>query len=185
MSPSVRTGRPVGRPTRFTSEARDSFLAALSLNATRKLASQAAGWGDRTYIDYLNAGLLAREASATRDLTDREQSFAEFADAVESVESERAQRNLGVIIRAAEQQNDWKAAAWLLERRYAEDFAKRTSVELTGRNGAPVEVDVSVSDLLDALSKLRPASGVTIPPQNSPKLQLAPPPSNGHAMAST
>lgn len=51
----------------------------------------------------------------------------------------------------------WTAAAWLLERRLPDACARPIQTEITGRDGGPIPVDVSASDLLDQLRRIADA----------------------------
>jgi hypothetical protein len=71
-----------------------------------------------------------------------------FSGAVEHAEAEAGQRFAGNVARAAG--NSWQAAAWWLERRRPE-FRKRQGVELTGKDGGPLEV--KAHPLTEALTR--------------------------------
>ena len=47
---------------------------------------------------------------------------------------------------------DWRAAAFLLERRFPEDYGKRT--EVTGKDGGPVKVDTKTQHVYQPTPEL-------------------------------
>jgi hypothetical protein len=55
-------------------------------------------------------------------------------------------RDLAIIGRAADEH--WQAAAWRLERRFPERYARNRRVELTGKDGGPVEIKITGPTLL-------------------------------------
>ena len=61
----------------------------------------------------------------------------EFFDAVERAKADSALRLVSQITLQAP--TDWRAAAFMLERRFPDDYGKRT--EITGKDGGPVKVD--------------------------------------------
>jgi len=46
-----------------------------------------------------------------------------------------------IVSKAAEQ--DWKAAAWILERRHPKDYGRKEYIESKDRTGEPDEIDLS------------------------------------------
>lgn len=60
--------------------------------------------------------------------------------AVKTAEADAVMNWLGML-EVAGQQGTWQAAAWLLERRHPEHYGKRTRLEHTGANGAPIQVE--------------------------------------------
>ena len=116
----------MSRPTKLTPELQGSFLDGLALGLTHKLAAQRAGLGESTFYQWIAKG---KEASSGL--------YRDFADEVMRAEGEAAGRLLGQITLHASA--DWRAAAWILERRHPDDYGKRT--ELTGKAGGPVLVE--------------------------------------------
>ena len=78
--------------------------------------------------------------------------YPEFAEAVKSAEAEAVQMHVARVTKAAEKQ--WQASAWMLERRFRDDFALRQ--EITGKDGEPIGLgNVTKEDLQDALKEVR------------------------------
>lgn len=86
---------------------------------------------------------------------------AKFANAVKEAKAEREQRWQGVIEDAAIG-GTWQAAAWLLERTNRKAYGRNESVEITGKDGGPVEQRITgdkqrekVTELIDELAARR------------------------------
>ena len=104
----VLPARPEGRPTKLKPEVIDAICASLKDGATREHAAKAAG----IHRDTLH--------SWCRD-------FPDVSDAIAKAEGEMVTTAVGIIAKAAREGN-WQAAAWLAERRYPQDFGRRTIV---------------------------------------------------------
>lgn len=81
------------------------------------------------------------------------ESDVSFRDSVEKAEAEAEVRFAAQVAKAATN-GTWQAAAWWLERRRPNDFALRSRVEMTGKDGGPIE-SVNVTDQLSAEEKRR------------------------------
>lgn len=86
---------------------------ALSVGATRRLACQYAGIHEGTFANWL-------------------EEESEFAELVESAEGQAAIKWLALIDQHA--QEDWRAAAWKLERRYPDEYGRKTDAALVVEN---------------------------------------------------
>ena len=93
-----------GRRTKFTKPVRDQIIAALRAGATVEMACDAAGIGKTTYYEYL------KKADTHGGL------YRTFREEVNKAQADGAICLLGVIRSASAK--DWKAGAWILERRY-------------------------------------------------------------------
>jgi transposase-like protein len=62
----------------------------------------------------------------------------DFAGALEKAKADRT--NAAIQRIAVHGERHWQADAWLLERTSPDDFRQRTTSELTGANGGPIEV---------------------------------------------
>jgi len=137
----------MGRPSSLTEERIEQVAKYLRLGLNRADAAALSGFGRHAFMDYINKG----EASVADGKHDR---YAAFVAAVEIAEAEFKANAHGVIINAANQ-GQWTAAMTLLERRFPNEYSRRT-VEVTGRDGGPIEVRHSVEDLIAQVKALRP-----------------------------
>jgi hypothetical protein len=140
-----------GRPTKRTPETVERIEQSLRKGLTRKAAAAAGGIS----YDTLRAW---------------EKDFPEFSEALQNAEA-AGQEALLIRIWAASQQGAiitrrngdvveepgaWQAAAWILERRWPQDFARRQALEMSGPDGGPIETasrpaELSDEELRDAL----------------------------------
>ena len=67
--------------------------------------------------------------------------YAGVVAAVQKARADGETRLLARIHKASE--DDWKAAAWILERRHPESYAKMERREVSGPNGDPLKLEVS------------------------------------------
>ncbi len=104
-------------PTKFTPETVNTILAGVRAGLPYRLAAEAAGIHSDTFNEW-RQGRFPR--GADKDLK------AAFSDQLTRAKGESALRLAGLISRAAT--DDWRAGAWLLERRWPEDFARDASL---------------------------------------------------------
>ena len=74
----------------------------------------------------------------------RKLSAADFADAVKNAEAQAIARNVTVIQKAAG--TSWQAAAWWLERRHPQDFAKTERLQHAGAERKEIKIKVVYED---------------------------------------
>lgn len=94
-----------GRPTKFTKPRKERIIKAIQAGCTYEMAADYAGISRTTLWGWLKKGEDAKNRS-----------FATFLNEVKSAEIEGAMVHLGTITQAS--QKDWKASAWMLERRH-------------------------------------------------------------------
>ena len=99
----------MARQSKYGPAVEKRILTALRHGATRKLACAAGGIGTSTLAEWL---------------TDK----PGFSDAVHKAEAYAAEKALASIIKAAAE-GDWRAGAWLLERRFRDDYAPATTLD--------------------------------------------------------
>ncbi len=135
----VRTGK-VGRPSVFTPERRDLILAALRAGNYVQTAITAAGVPRGTYYGWIRQGrLAAAKQDAGEQLSESEQEYLDFFEAIPQAEAEAEVRLVTMISKAAA--NDWRAAEKLLSRRWAGRWKEVTATEHTGADGMPLAVE--------------------------------------------
>lgn len=123
-----------GRPSKYTPERISAILDAIRLGVPRELAARASGINPDTFYTW-------------------QKEKPEFSDAVNEAEAKSTLALVAKVQKAASDGN-WTAAAWMLERRFPKQFGRldRSQVELTGKDGGPVQVSKGpdLSKLTDA-----------------------------------
>jgi hypothetical protein len=103
----------MGRPSKLTPETVERLTQAISLGASYELACRYAGVDYSSFRTWMRKGEQATSGP-----------FFEFSQAFKRAEGAGAVRWLTTIERAAEE-GAWQAAAWKLERRYPQQYARR------------------------------------------------------------
>jgi hypothetical protein len=109
----------MARPSSFTAKRGLDVERALAMGAPLSVAGASAGVSARTVSRWLEDGLVVRrELSAVPepDEVSDDRSLPGDDDAIQRA-------LIGAVLNAA--RNDWRAATWLLERRWPERFARR------------------------------------------------------------
>lgn len=120
--------RKTGRPTKATDARIAGLLNALRAGNTRSAAAAHAEISRQTFYRWIE-----------EDET--------FRDSVEKAEADAEVRFAAQVAHAAST-GTWQAAAWWLERRRPADFALRSKLEMTGKDGGPID-HRDVSELND------------------------------------
>lgn len=148
-----------GQPTKFTPDRIDLYLRARRLGTPKLASAHIAGWSTSLIMLYLQRGHDARERHEQGErLTHSDQRWVEFLAADEQAEGELKQALLARIQSAAQQPQHWQAAAWILHRRFPDEFGP-TRIEISGPGGGPIRVDVRASELLERLRQLSATNG--------------------------
>ena len=118
---------PGGRPSKLTPETTKKLIDAIKIGATYEHASQYAGISYPTLRRWMVAGEKANKGE-----------YHDFYNSVKKAESDAVVISLAEIKKAV-QDGTWQAAAWLLERRYPNDYGRQIQrVEHTGEMGVNV-----------------------------------------------
>lgn len=94
-----------GRPSKFTKERKDRIIEAISAGCTYEVASDYAGITRSTLWAWIKKGELGKDKN-----------YQTFLNDIKKAESAGCIALLGTIKQASSK--DWKAGAWILERRY-------------------------------------------------------------------
>jgi len=131
------------RPTKLTPETKDKIIQAIAAGNYQETAAKYAGINPNTFYTWMKLGENKKGKPAYR----------EFREAVEKARAQAEVRNVALIQQAG-QDGSWQAAAWYLERSYPTRFGRHNRVEVTGANGAAVQIDLSVEELDKRVAEL-------------------------------
>jgi len=117
-----------GRPTSLTPDVREKILMALGLGNYRKDAAEFAGIDPRSLQRWL-----------ARGKRDPEGEYGEFAREVAAAESRAKIAAMGCVNKAA-RDGDWRAATWMLERKWPAQFSDRSQLFLINKTMEQIEL---------------------------------------------
>jgi hypothetical protein len=140
MSDEIVVPSEAGRPTKKTEQRVEALLQSLRAGASRQRSAALAG----IHRDTLNEWMRLDPA---------------FSDAIEKAEGFAEMRFLSRVATAAENERSWQAAAWILERRFPNEWRKREGIEFSGVNGQAIEVK-TVGDPEEEQRRLSAALGL-------------------------
>lgn len=127
----------MGRRTKLTPEIEQRIIQAIQAGGTYQIAAQFAGIGESTLYLWMKQG---REG--------RNKAKVEFLENIKRAESRGAVANLSLIQRAA-QAGDWKASAWILERRHGYSRNKPINNEAEEEADTPsIEINTDTKSIL-------------------------------------
>lgn len=119
----------MGRPTKLTPEVHKRIVDMVRAGNYPEVAAQAAGIPPRTYYDWMARGDEGREP------------YSQFSQGVKEAQA-AAESHAVTTIRKAAMDGTWQAAAWFLERSKPERWRRRENVEVTGKDGGPVQQEI-------------------------------------------
>ncbi len=131
--------RKPGRPTKLTPEVQEAICKALERGEVHVHAAEHGGISETTYYEWRTRG------------EEGEQPFAEFLEATTRAEAKGRRLVFEKIRQHAV--NDWRAGAWLLERRYPQYYGRAARVDLKVESKVEIDHDLAAS----AIEKLRAA----------------------------
>lgn len=122
---------PVGRPRIITSGLVRRIVASISAGCYAETAAAEAGISKDTYYRWLREGARLR-LDDPETLTEDEELLAALSEEVEQAHARAELRDVLRIDKAIDA-GAWQAAAWRLERKYAERWGRRDQLALSGR----------------------------------------------------
>ena len=105
----------MARPTKLTPEVQKTITDAIAIGATYQAAAEYAGIAYETFNEWMK---------------DKRPKFVKFSEAVREANA-KARVTLLARIQTSAKDGDWRAAAWILERRFSEDFKPSAKVDVT------------------------------------------------------
>lgn len=137
-----KTDSAPGRPSKDTPENREKVVQAITIGCTHKLACQMVGISEsslsrwrRDDEDFDNA-VLAAEGQCERSLVAVIQRAAQGTPARAAVPARAGQPGSAAVAAVL---GDWKAAAFILERKWPGSWGRKFNLEHTGKGGAPIQ----------------------------------------------
>lgn len=127
---SKRTGRPVGRPTKWTPEIRAKIVANVSACGFRNYAAVASGVSKSLLNEWIAKG---SEPNLVAE-------FVEFVAELEQAEAEFKLRHIRRIADASTDPKLWKASEALLERLDPDGFGRRDRVDVDVKGSLRIDV---------------------------------------------
>jgi transposase len=131
----------MGRPTKLTPEIQDKIIDAIQAGNYQDAAARYAGIDPATYYRWMSKG------------EDPDSPYSEFREAIERAKA-AAEVESVAIIKLAARDGTWQAAAWWLERTRPQKFGRKERYEVTGAEGGNLQVNVSMQDLEEKVSRI-------------------------------
>ena len=146
----------MGRPTKLTVELTNKICDMLRAGNYLETAAAYAGIDKATLHRWMKRG--ARELERVQaieggaEIAEEEQMFVDFCNSIKKALAEGEVRDMVIISNAAKQ--DWKAAAWKLERKFPEKWGRKERLDAnlthTGKDGGPIQHEQQIN--LDKLT---------------------------------
>jgi transposase len=118
-----------GRRSKLTAEVHDKIVTAVRAGNYAEVAAQYAGISERTYYNWIAKGEQ-----------DADGPYLQFMQAIRAAEGE-AEAVAMITIRKA-WGDDWKAAAWYLERKFQAKWGRHDRIDHAGPDGGALQTEV-------------------------------------------
>ena len=138
----------MGRPTRLDWDLAKKFFAQIRLGMPVSAAANAVGWAGPTVLEWVARG-EGRASNGRKKTKD----YAEFASRYKAAVAESKMALLAKIQKAGKQEKHWHANAWILERRFPEEFGNQLKIETMANQITERRVDDILRFLKDKLDE--------------------------------
>lgn len=131
----------MARPIKLTPEIEKKILDAIRMGNYLETAAAYANIARSTFYNWIKRGekeIQRVNQNPRCKIKKSEKPFVDFKHKVDQALAEAEMRDVQIILRAAS--DDWRAAAWRLERRYPDKWSKKDRHEVTGQDGGPIEI---------------------------------------------
>jgi len=126
----------LGRRSELTTELQEQVVLAIHAGNFREVAARFAGITERTFFNWMARGCeYQKKLNKGEEVGEKEEKFFHFLHAVESAEIKAEVFATGLITKAAKR--DWRAAAWYLERKHKQCWARMQQLKHEGVIGTP------------------------------------------------
>ena len=138
--------RKAGRYTKLTPELQQEFIAAIESGLTNKSACDYVGIDESTFYSWLNIARKAELEAAENGtkIPKNIKPFSEFSKSLKKAEARFKAYHCKNIKRAGDE-GAWQASAWLLERKFPEEYGKNRCFDTNDTSRAD-------ADFIEALS---------------------------------
>lgn len=137
----------MARPTKLTAEVSERIVRAIRAGNYPEVAARHAAVHPSTYYRWMERGELEGEAP-------EDDPYRHFRSEVERAIADAEAAEVGLVVKAA-RDGDWRAAAWLLERRFSDRWARRERLEqlhVIAEEDEAGELDREIERLLEEMA---------------------------------
>lgn len=121
-----------GQPPKCTPDLIQKIAAVLANKNTQRTACQVAGISEASFCDWYNLGEAGERKHGGI--------YIQFFEKVNEAKAISKMSLVQDITKAAEA-GDWRAAAWILERTFRDEYTEKRTTELSGPDGGPIRHD--------------------------------------------
>lgn len=150
-TPNASEPAKKGRPTKFNDDVASRIINAVKAGNYLEAAAAFAGISKGTLYDWMRTGTRSKAGK-----------LKAFSDAVEQAMGEAEVRHVLKISEAAK--NDWKAAAWHLERKHHKRWGRKDSTTLKGDAKKPVHIQHGLHVKVTQANVVDPKTGRVLAP---------------------
>lgn len=134
----------MGRPTKLTPEVHKAIVDAIREGNYLATAAEYGGVTRQSVWGWMQRGrdeVQRVAADGRRSVRESERPYVNFFNAVTRARAEAEAKSVELIRGASH--DDWRAAAWFLERSFQERWGNKQKIEHTGAGGGPMDVTVT------------------------------------------
>ncbi len=115
---------PKGRKGKLNKAMQEKLSAKITNGNTYKNACLLCGIGETTFYEWMAKGQQGQDEG-------KKNKYTEFAEIIKKAMAEAENRNLLIIQKVAQEEREWQAAAWFLERRNPEAWGRKQALHHT------------------------------------------------------
>lgn len=137
----------MGRPPKISETRIDILCKHIEGGASIEAACELVGITARTFHNWMNRAEEIREKPPS-ERSEADRLYIRFFQAATRARAKREKKLAGTVYEAATEDEDWRAAAWLLERMYPERYSKKNEARQLPQTSQPIEwADEEIEDV--------------------------------------